>query len=79
MLSRTKLALLASLALTASACGLKGPLYRPDEAHDESVSPAHPAETSKKKDNSGSTPAGEQSAPPVAPPDPDRPAVPPGR
>jgi predicted small lipoprotein YifL len=78
MLSRTNLALFAVLSLTAAACGLKGPLYRPDEARNESVSPTNPA-TSKKKDNSGSTPPGEQSEPPVSPPDPNRPAVPPGR
>jgi predicted small lipoprotein YifL len=79
MLSRTKLSLLAVLSLTAAACGLKGPLYRPDEAHDESVTPAQPAETPKKKDTSISTQPGEQTEPPVAPPDPDRPVVPPGR
>lgn len=78
MRPRTKLALtLAVLSLTAAACGLKGPLYRPDEPHPGSVAPANSTETTKKKDNTGSTPPGEQSEPPVAPPDPDRPVVPP--
>ncbi|HKS58245.1 MAG TPA: lipoprotein [Steroidobacteraceae bacterium] len=78
MLSRTKLSLLAVLSLTAAACGLKGPLYRPGEAPSESVTPVQSTETSKKKDNpGGSTQPGEQSAPPVTPPDPDRPDVPP--
>jgi predicted small lipoprotein YifL len=81
MLPRTKLALLAALSLTAAACGLKGPLYRPDEAKNDSVTPANPAqpphETSKKKDTSSSTTPGEVSEPGVSPPDPNRPAVPP--
>ena len=79
MLPRTPLVLLALVSLTAAACGLKGPLYRAEEARSESVTPANPGQPSnespKKKDTSG-TPAGEQSSP-VAPPDPDRPAVPP--
>jgi predicted small lipoprotein YifL len=79
MLPRTKLSLLALLPLTAAACGLKGPLYRPDGAKTESATPAQPAQTPKKKDSSNSAPAGEQPEPPVATPDPDRPAVPPGR
>jgi predicted small lipoprotein YifL len=81
MLTRTKLALtpilIAVVSLTAVACGLKGPLYRSDETKNESVAPADPAATPKKKDTSSSTPPGEQSEPSVAPPDPDRPAVPP--
>jgi predicted small lipoprotein YifL len=81
MPTRTKLALLAALSLTAAACGLKGPLYRPDEARNESVTPANPApasnETPKKKDTPSSTVPGEPSEPGVSPPDPDRPAVPP--
>jgi predicted small lipoprotein YifL len=87
MLPRTKfplLAVFALLSLTAAGCGLKGPLYRPDEARPESVPPAQPSETSdqtsKKKD---STPRpsqpNEQNEPPVSPPDPDRGAVPPDR
>ncbi len=84
---RTKLTLtssvLAVLSLTATACGLKGPLYRPDEAKDETVAPTGSTATPKKKDSaSSSAPTSEQSEqslPPVAPPDPDRPAVPPGR
>jgi predicted small lipoprotein YifL len=87
MLPRTKfplLALFAALSLTLAACGLKGPLYRPDESRPESVTPTQPAttsdETSKKKDATPrSTQPGEQNEPPVSPPDPDRGAVPPDR
>lgn len=83
MLARTKLAFLAALSLTAAACGLKGPLYRPDEARNESVTPANPAqqpnESPKKKDTSSNTTPGEESEPGVSPPDPDRAAVPPDR
>lgn len=70
--------MLAALSLTAAACGLKGPLYRPDEARNESVTTANPApasnETPRKKDTPSATVPGEPS---VSPPDPDRPAVPP--
>ena len=77
MLSRTKLALtFAVLSLTAAACGLKGPLYRPDEPRSGSVSPTNPVEPARKK-GTGSAAPGEQSEPPLAPPDPDRPVVPP--
>lgn len=87
MRPRTKLPLtsivLAVVSLTAAACGLKGPLYRPDEQKDATVAPAEPAATPKKKDNASSTPLpseqSDQSQAPVAPPDPDRPAVPPNR
>jgi predicted small lipoprotein YifL len=87
MLPRTKLPLLAvvaALSLTAAGCGLKGPLYRPDEARSESVTPAQSPgtseETSKKKDSTPrSTQPNEQNEPPVSPPDPDRGAVPPDR
>jgi predicted small lipoprotein YifL len=59
-----------SIALLASACGLKGPLYQPDEPKNETVAPVeNPAETAKKK-------PGESSVQPPAN-DPDRPAVPP--
>lgn len=79
MLSRTKLSLLAVLSLTAAACGLKGPLYRPDEAKDESVtSEQQPSETTKKKASSVQ-PGEQQNEPPVSPPDPDRAVVPPNR
>jgi predicted small lipoprotein YifL len=75
------LAVFAALSLTAAACGLKGPLYRPDEARSESVTPAQPptsTETSRKKDSiPRSTQPNEQNEPPVSPPDPDRGAVPP--
>jgi predicted small lipoprotein YifL len=57
------------VALLAASCGLKGPLYRPDEQRSDSVTPtAEPSSTKKK-----------QGEPSVQPPDPDRPAVPPGR
>lgn len=86
MLSRTKFSLLAvcsALLLAAAGCGLKGPLYRPDEARPQSVTPATaptPEETSKKKDSTPrSTQPNEQNEPPVSPPDPDRGAVPPDR
>lgn len=87
MRPRTKIPLtsivLAVVSLTAAACGLKGPLYRPDEPKDATVAPADPAATPKKKDNASSTPLpseqSDQSQAPVAPPDPDRPAVPPNR
>jgi predicted small lipoprotein YifL len=70
MRSRTKFILLALASLTATACGLKGPLYRPGEPSDATVSPAtDPVGATKKK----------QGEPSVTPPDPDRPAVPPGR
>jgi predicted small lipoprotein YifL len=68
MFLRPKFLLLMLVALLASSCGLKGPLYRPDESRNGAVTPTDdPAAASKKK----------QSSPPVQPPDPDRPAVPP--
>jgi predicted small lipoprotein YifL len=86
MLPRTKLPLLAvfaALSLTVAACGLKGPLYRPDEARPESVTPLPSQssdEASGKKDSAPrSTQPNEQNEPPVSPPDPDRGAVPPDR
>ena len=83
MLPRTKfplLALFAALSLTAAGCGLKGPLYRPDEARAASVTPtaSQTSEETKKKDSTPrSTQPNEQNEPPVSPPDPDRGAVPP--
>jgi predicted small lipoprotein YifL len=77
-------ALFAALSLTAAGCGLKGPLYQPDETRPESVTPL-PSQTSeeassKKKDSiPRSTQPNEQNEPPVSPPDPDRGAVPPDR
>ena len=60
-----------SVALLASACGLKGPLYRADQPENETVAPVEgPAAAGKKK-------PGESSVQPPAT-DPDRPAVPPG-
>ena len=55
------------IALVASSCGLKGPLYRPNEPA-ETVTPVEDPSATKKK----------QGEPSVQPPDPDRPAVPPG-
>lgn len=77
MLARTRLSLLLVLSLMAAACGLKGPLYRPDEARNGTVTPAQPGETTRKKDTSTATQPGEQTEPPIAPPDPNRPVVPP--
>jgi predicted small lipoprotein YifL len=58
---------LATLLFTA-ACGLKGPLYLPDESKEEVAAPASDESDtqSQKKDRS----------PSVSPPDPDRPAEP---
>ena len=71
--------LLAVVSLTAAACGLKGPLYRPDEPN-EAVAPAtDPTGTPKKKEPASGSAPGEQSEPGISPPDPDRPAVPPKR
>jgi predicted small lipoprotein YifL len=68
MPARTKIIFLASLSLTAAACGLKGPLYRPDAPQAETpASATQPSETAPKKKDPTS----------VSPPDPDRPAVPP--
>ena len=68
MFPRPKFLLLLLVALIASSCGLKGPLYRPDEQQDQAVTTTDdPSAAAKKK----------QSEPPVQPPDPDRPAVPP--
>ena len=60
------------VALLASACGLKGPLYRADEPQDETIAPGEtPTDASRKK-------PGESSVQPPAT-DPDRPAIPPER
>lgn len=59
MLVRPKFLLFVLVALLASSCGLKGPLYRPDEQQDQAVTPTDdPAAAAKKK----------QSEPPVQPP-----------
>jgi predicted small lipoprotein YifL len=63
-----KFLLFILVALIAAACGLKGPLYRPDEPRNDSGTPATDASATKKK----------QGEPSVQPPDPDKPAVPPG-
>jgi predicted small lipoprotein YifL len=69
MLPRPKFLLLILVALLASSCGLKGPLYRPDEQSNATVTPT---------DESTGTAKKKQGEPAVQPPDPDRPAVPPG-
>lgn len=79
---------LATLLFTA-ACGLKGPLYLPDERKDEVAAAAPASEVSdtdpatrdqtpqsQKKDRATGAP-GESSEPSVSPPDPDRPTTPP--
>jgi predicted small lipoprotein YifL len=63
-----KFLLFIVVALIASACGLKGPLYRPDEPQNGSVTPQTDPSATRKK----------QGEPSVQPPDPDKPAVPPG-
>jgi predicted small lipoprotein YifL len=68
MVLRPKFLLFALVATLASACGLKGPLYRPDEKQDEAVTPTDDSAAAAKK---------KQSEPSVQPPDPDRPAQPP--
>ena len=57
------------VALLASSCGLKGPLYRPDQPSGGTVTPT---------DDSTGTAKKKQGEPAVQPPDPDKPAVPPG-
>lgn len=69
MFLRPKFLLFAFVALLASACGLKGPLYRPDEQSSATVTPT---------DDSTGTTKKKQGEPTVQPPDPDKPAVPPG-
>ena len=73
--------MLAVLSLTAAACGLKGPLYRPDETQNESVTPGQPARDDEEEGHVLGQHAArrEQNEPPVSPPDPDRSAVPPKR
>ena len=68
MFSRPKFLLFALVATLASACGLKGPLYRADEPQGQEVSPTDDSAVGAKK---------KQSEPPIQQPDPDRPAVPP--
>ena len=63
--------LFAFVVLIASSCGLKGPLYHPDETKNETVAPAEDATGATRKKQ------GESSTQPPAI-DPDRPAVPPG-
>ena len=70
MFLRPKLLLFILVALLASSCGLKGPLYRPDEQRNGSVTPTDESAGSTKKKQ------GESSV--QQPPDPDKPAVPPG-
>jgi predicted small lipoprotein YifL len=74
---------LATLLFTA-ACGLKGPLYLPDERKDEVAAPASEASDTNRATGDPQSPKkdrapGERSEPSVSPPDPDRPADPPKR
>jgi predicted small lipoprotein YifL len=64
MLLRPKFLLFALVAMLAAACGLKGPLYRPDGQQDQAVTPTDESATAAKKKQSE----------PIQPPDPDRPA-----
>ena len=57
--------------LIAASCGLKGPLYRPDEPKSQAGTPVEDAGSASKKKQ------GESNVQPPAA-DPDRPAVPPG-
>jgi predicted small lipoprotein YifL len=67
----SKFLLSALVVLIAASCGLKGPLYHPDETKNETVAPAEDAAgVTRKKQGESST------QPPAI--DPDRPAVPPG-
>ena len=68
MFLRPKILLFVLVAALASACGLKGPLYRPDEPPDQTVTPTDDSAAAAKK---------KQGEAPAQPPDPDRPAVPP--
>jgi predicted small lipoprotein YifL len=82
MLLRQKFALVALLSLAAGACGLKGPLTRPDATKNEAVTPASEPASSppgKKKEGSSGSTQGERIEPPLSPPDPHRPKPPPGR
>ncbi|HKU16608.1 MAG TPA: lipoprotein [Steroidobacteraceae bacterium] len=82
MLRWPKFLLFACIALTTAACGLKGPLYRADEPRGASVPPSSESAGSsgtRKKDTTAPTAPGQQTEPPVSPPDPDRPVVPPDR
>ena len=91
MLSRALACLVvAVLSVAATGCGLKGPLYSPDEGKETVGSDTAPATTTSKKrgptmppapqaqkvpQGDGGAPAPSTSSPPpVAPPDPDRPA-----
>ena len=106
MISLARTLMVPALLLSLAGCGLKGPLYLPDErpaevvpvggATDGSeakpvlegsrVRTLPPAPQSQKKDRqkesqrSAPTDPSQSSPPPVAPPDPDRPATtpPPG-
>jgi predicted small lipoprotein YifL len=82
MLPRQKFASIALLSLTAGACGLKGPLVRPQDIKDEAVVPASEPQSTvptKKKEGTSGSAQGERVEPPVSPPDPNRPKPPPGR
>ena len=68
MFPRPKFLLFILVALLASSCGLKGPLYRPDEQHSDTVTPSDDSTGTTKK----------KGEPSVQPPAPEKPAVPPG-
>lgn len=73
------IAALAALLCTA-ACGLKGPLYLPDERKDEVAAPASEASDTRDAQSRKKARAPAESSPPgVSAPDPDRPADPPQR
>jgi predicted small lipoprotein YifL len=61
----------ALVVATASSCGLKGPLYRPDEPKGATTTPAEDEAAPKKKAGDSIT------LPPAGDTDPARPAVPP--
>ena len=71
MFPRPKFLLIALVAMLATACGLKGPLYRPDEPPSDKVTPVEDSTTGKKKPGDTAITA------PTT--DPDRPATPPDR
>jgi predicted small lipoprotein YifL len=80
MHANAKLIALAAAALLIAGCGLKGPLRLPQEQG--SVAPGAEAEQTPVKRRTNPRPAPQsqkkdaEEAPPVSPPDPDRPANP---
>jgi predicted small lipoprotein YifL len=83
---RQKFAIAGVVCTLAAGCGLKGPLYMPDEHKSTTPSSAAsgqrkrqtspvPAPQSQKEDTTSENPAGDTTTP-VSPPDPDRPTTP---